>query len=111
MITNQSVNRNTNIFAMANTVDNILFFVDKNFDTLNRQELNTLIFNFYHLDELTASKAILIAECKKIGITDAIAESSKKRLHTKTESDLKQRDIKGHFGYLDCSRCSKGWPV
>ena len=75
----------------TNTVDNLLFFVSTYFDKLDRQSLNSLLVDFYTLDEFVISKNLLIAQCEKIAISDAISEFKKKRLLTKTEIDLKHK--------------------
>ena len=60
------------------TVDNLLYFVASKFDCLDRQHLNSLLVDFYELDEFITSKAILIAECDKISISETISEYKKK---------------------------------
>ena len=67
------------------TVDNLLHFVATNFDTFDRQKIDSLLVDFYTIDELVASKLLLVAECKKIHITDSILENKKRRLFTKSE--------------------------
>ena len=76
--------------ATYGSVDNLLHFVESNFDSLDRQCLESLLVSFYTLDELLASKYLLISECKKIDITSAISDFIKKRLNTKSEVDVKQ---------------------
>ena len=92
----------------SNTVDNLLYFVASNFDTLDRQRLNTLLVDFYQLDELTASKSTLIKECEKISISDAISESKKKRLFTKSEVDTKQKISKDILDIWSVADVQKG---
>lgn len=76
---------------MSLTADNLLHSVATNFDTLDRQHLNKLLVDTYTLDEFLSSKKILIEECEKINITDAISEYRKKRHNTRSEVDTKQK--------------------
>ena len=78
----------------TNTIDNLLCFVASNFDTLERHKLDKLLVDSYDLDELTASKLLLITECEKINLTNAIATYVKRRLFTKSQIDLKQKIVK-----------------
>ena len=76
------------------TIDNVLNFVACNFNILERTKLDSLLVDSYELDELTSSKNLLISECEKIVLSSAIATSVKRRLFTKSESDLKQKITK-----------------
>ena len=73
------------------TVDNVLHVVTSCFDKLAREDLNNIIENFFKADELLASKLLLVSECEKIGVKEAISEFKKKRLNTKSENDIKQK--------------------
>ena len=75
----------------TSSVDNLLHFVSCHFDSLDRQRLNTLLVEFYSIDEFLTSKSVLVAECEKISITDAISECRKKRHNTKSEAHTKQK--------------------
>ena len=77
--------------ATSGVVDNVLYFVASYFDKLARLELNSLIVEFYKKEELLASKLLLVSECDKIGVTDDITESKKKRLNTGSQNDIKQK--------------------
>ena len=90
--------------ATYGSVDNLLHFVESNFDSLDRQCLESLLVSFYNLDELLTSKFLLISECKKIDITSAISDFIKKRLNTKSEVDVKHKvskDILDIWTYVD----------
>ena len=58
-------------------IDNVLFVITSCSGKLVREELNSLIVDFYKPEELLASKTLLVSECKKIGIIDDIAEFRK----------------------------------
>ena len=73
------------------TVNELLCFVATQYDKLDRQNLGSILVDFYSLDELVASKLLLVAECEKINIIDAISDYKKKRLNTKSEDDVKQK--------------------
>ena len=90
------------------TVDNLLYFVASKFDSLDRQHLNSLLVDFYELDELITSKSILIAECDKISISEAISEYKKKRLNTKSEIDTKQKISKDILDIWTVADVQKG---
>ena len=74
---------------VPNTIDNLLYFVNTHFDSLDRQHLNSVLVDFYSLNEFVASKATLIAECDKIDISNSISEYKKKRHNTRSENDTK----------------------
>ena len=92
----------------TNTIDNVLHFVASNFDTLERQKLDTLLVENYKLEELTAAKLLLISECEKINITEDITEFVKRRLLTKSEIALKQKIAKDILDIWTVADLKKG---
>ena len=90
------------------TEDNLLYFVSMHFDKLDRQNLNSLLVNFYTLDEFLASKNTLVAECEKISVKDAISEFKKKRLNTRSEADTKQKVSKDILDIWTVTDIQKG---
>ena len=66
-----------------------------------------MLVGFYKLEELLASKALLISECKRINLTSEISDFSKKRLNTKSEVGVKQKvskDILDIWTYVDIQK-------
>ena len=84
--------------------------MSSHFDKLSREDLNNLIVNFYKADELLASKLVLLSECKKIGVKEAISEFKKKRLNTKSENNIKNKlsiDILDIWSVVDVQKGGK----
>ena len=107
---NQSI---TNSFVMASfIVDELLCFLSTQFDSLVRTYLNSAILETYLIDDLQSAKQILIAECKKIKVTDAIKDFVKDRRITKSRSkeDVKQlvlTDIIDIWQHVDVEKGGK----
>ena len=55
-------------------INELLCFLSNQADQLDRVQLSAILLKFYALDELITAKLLLVTECEKIGITDAISE-------------------------------------
>ena len=61
-------------------VNELLCFVTNQFDTLNRQNLNSAILEFYTCDELITAKQILVSLCENNGLSSQISELKRNRI-------------------------------
>ena len=73
------------------TVDNLLYYVASNVDSTDRKKLHTSLINNYNQDQLVTSKRLLVAECDRINVGDAISEFRRRRLNTISDIDTKQK--------------------
>ena len=93
----QSINQSNKSLVTimpSSTVNEILCLVSFYYDQLDNQSLHCKIVNFYTLDELTAAKKLLIAECAQIDITHGISDFKKRRLNTISEEAVKHKVTK-----------------
>ena len=89
-------------------VDELLCFLSSQFDKLDRNNIFTVILEFYTLDELNVSKKVLVSECEKIHITDAISEFKKERKNTRSIENIKHKVLKDIFDIWDVADVQKG---
>ena len=85
------------------TVNEILCFVSSQFDKLHRQNLNSILLEFYTKDELVTAKQILVSFCEKSSVSDAINPSKKSRIGSNVESKL-VKDIIDIWEIVDSER-------
>ena len=89
------------------TVDNLLFFVASNFDSLDRNKIHSTLVHHYNQDQLVTSKRLLVAECDRIKVGDAISEFKRRRLNTISDIDTKRKlskDILDIWSVVDCQK-------
>ena len=89
-------------------INELLCFLSNQADQLDRVQLSAILLKFYALDELVTSKLILVTECEKIGVTDAISEFKKKRLKTKSTEDVKEKVVKDILDIWEFVDVNKG---
>ena len=69
---------------MANFIGNeLLCFLSCQYDKVEKDTLFSVLCDFYSLDESIAAKQLLINECDKLGLADAIKEYVKRRQNAK----------------------------
>ena len=76
---------------MANLmVNELLCFLSHQFDKLDRSNLNAVLLEFYTREEVVTAKRILIAECEKDNVSNAINDSKKNRIGSNVEQKVIQ---------------------
>ena len=88
-------------------VSEVLCFVTTEFDTLNRQNLYSLILEFYTCDELITAKQILVSLCDNNGLSNQIFELEKNRIGKNVNQKV-AKDILDIWGVVDKE---KGSPI
>ena len=73
---------------MAYAVNELLCFATSQYDKLNRQNLNDILLEFYTREEVIAAKHVLVSNCEKHGLSDAIAEQKIKRIGSNVEQKV-----------------------
>ena len=73
---------------MSFTVNELLCFVTSQFDKLNRQNLNSILLEFYSREEVLTAKNILVSFCEKNGLSNAIIEPKKNRIGANVEQKV-----------------------
>ena len=64
---------------MSRINNELLFYVTNQFDKTTRQALEIFLVDNFTQEDAIAAKAILIAECEKVGIGEEISESKRGR--------------------------------
>ena len=93
---------------MSNLVaNNVLYFLASEYDKENNENIISTLNDFYLPEELTAAKAILIDECQKLSISDAITKFSVRRQLAKNDGVLKTvKDIVNIWSVIDIQTSS-----
>ena len=73
---------------MAYAVNELLCFTTFQYDKLDRQNLNTILLEFYTREEVITAKQVLVLHCEKNGLSDVIAEQKKNRIGNNVEQKV-----------------------
>ena len=84
-------------------VNELLCFVSTQFDKLDRNNLNSVILEFYARNELIDAKNTLVSICDKIGISNLIAEFRTKRIASNVEQKV-AKDILDIWSIIDSEK-------
>ena len=77
--------------SSSTVVSEVLCFVSVQSDKLDRANIESVLLDFYTQDELVSGKNLLLAECHKDGLSDAINTESKK---IRKKPNLQQKVVK-----------------
>ena len=88
---------------MAFTVNELLCFVKSQYDKLHRQNLNSVILEFYTREETVLAKNVLISHCEQIGLSNAIAEPRKNRIGVNVDQKV-VKDILDLWEIIDTQK-------
>ena len=69
-------------------INELLCFVSTQYDKLTRQNLNSIVLEYYSKDDLVTAKQILVNICEKIGLSNNISEFKIKRIGANVEQKL-----------------------
>ena len=87
------------------TTNELLCFLSSQYDTVDKDCLYSIASEFYTLDESNTAKKILIKECERLGLTDAIAKFTKRRQNAKGDGCEKViNDILDIWSVIDCQK-------
>ena len=86
----------------------LLSYLSFQYDKADRECLFSAMSDFYTFEESTAAKQILIDECDKLGLSEAISDFKKRRQNAKGDGNVKVvRDIIDIWGVIDCQKAGK----
>ena len=89
-------------------VNELLCFLSSQYDKLDRENINSILLEFYILEELECAKQILISECEKIDISEEINEFKRERKNTRALEIVKQKVLKDIIDIWEAADVKKG---
>ena len=70
------------------TVNELLCFLATQYDKLDRNNLNSILLEFYSRDEVISAKNILISECDKLNLSSQISDLKKNCIGANVEQKV-----------------------
>ena len=84
-------------------VNELLCFVSTQYDKLDRENLTSVILEFYARNELIDAKNTLVSVCDKVGISNLITEFRTKRIASNVEQKV-AKDILDLWSVIDSEK-------
>ena len=84
-------------------INELLCFVSTQFDKLTRQNLNSIVLEYYSKDDLVAAKHLLVNICDKIGLSNNVSDFKIKRIGSNVEQKL-VKDLLDIWDVIDAEK-------
>ena len=85
-------------------VNEVLCFVSGQSDKLDRANIQSVIHDFYTLEELRSAKQLLIRECENDGLSDLISDENRKSRKKPNPEQKVTKDILDIWEMVDRER-------